>query len=185
MSTLKNLNTLSLLKDEWFTKHYSFIELHVNKMTIKLLRYLMYYSTWLTVQQNLYGVINNYTIAVNHKSHCFWIVYCINYYQGVNSVPSNLAVAYHGVTWDTKEKGFETVHDPDINLVCQFDRLPDQSLYYDVTWYVDDNEVLTNQTVSSSSSDLALLTGSQMLAKGKKANSMVFQLSFNDIQNKV
>lgn len=66
--------------------------------------------------------------------------------------------------------------------MCQFDRLPDQSLYYDVTWYVDDTEVLTNQTVSSNSSDLALLTGSQMLAKGKQANSMVFQLSFNEIQ---
>lgn len=60
--------------------------------------------------------------------------------------------------------------------MCQFDRLPDQSLYYDVTWYVDDTEVLTNQTVSSNSSDLALLTGSQMLAKGKKANSMVNEL---------
>uniref|UniRef100_A0A8W8NV44 VWFD domain-containing protein n=1 Tax=Magallana gigas TaxID=29159 RepID=A0A8W8NV44_MAGGI len=93
--------------------------------------------------------------------------------NGVNSVPSNLAVAYHGVTWDTNINGTQTVHDPDINLVCQFDRLPDQSLYYDVTWYVDDTEVLTNQTVSSYSSDLALLTGSQMLAKGKKANSMV------------
>lgn len=66
--------------------------------------------------------------------------------------------------------------------MCQFDRLPDQSLYYDVTWYVDDTEVLTNQTVSSNSSDLALLTGSQMLAKGKQANSMVFQLSFNEFQ---
>lgn len=131
-------------------------------------------------------VINNFTIAVNHKSHCFFFIFnFINYSQGVNSVPSNLAVAYHGVTWDTNIDGLQTVHDPDINLVCQFDRLPDQSLYYDVTWYVDDTEVLTNQTVSSNSSDLALLTGSQMLAKGKKANSMVFQLSFYDIQEKV
>lgn len=66
-----------------------------------------------------------------------------------------------------------TKHDPDVNLVCKFDRLPDETLFYDVTWYVDDTEVLTNQTVSSNSSDLALLTGSQMYVKGKKANSMV------------
>lgn len=90
-------------------------------------------------------------------------------------VPSNIFVAYHGVTWTTSNHTANTNHDPDVNLVCQFDRLPDQSLYYDVTWYVDDIEVLTNQTVSSDSSDLALLTGSQMLAKGKQANSMVFQ----------
>lgn len=106
------------------------------------------------------------------KSQYFWSFNYINV-KGVNGVPSNLAVAYHGVSWNTKHYGLQTVHDPDVNLVCQFDRLPDQSLYYDVTWYVDDTEVLTNQTVSSKSSDLALLTGSQMLAKGKKANSMV------------
>lgn len=91
----------------------------------------------------------------------------------VADVPSNIFVAYHGVTWTTSNHTANTNHDPDVNLVCQFDRLPDQSLFYDVTWYVDDIEVLTNQTVSSDSSDLALLTGSQILAKGKKANSMI------------
>lgn len=91
----------------------------------------------------------------------------------VTDVPSNIVVGYHGVTWTSSKKTANIVYDPDVNLVCQFDRLPDQSLYYDVTWYVDDTEVLTNQTVSSNSSDLALLTGSQMLAKGKKANSMI------------
>lgn len=96
-----------------------------------------------------------------------------SWFKGVTSVPSNVMVAYHGVTWQTIIKGVITIHDPDVNLVCQFDRLSDQSLFYDVTWYVEDTEVLTNQTVSSNSSDLALLTGSQMLAKGKKANSMV------------
>lgn len=94
-------------------------------------------------------------------------------FEGVTDVPSNVLVAYHGVTWETSVVGVTTIHEPDVNLVCQFDRLSDQSFYYDVTWYVDDTEVLTNQTVSSKSSDLALLTGSQMLAKGKKANSMV------------
>lgn len=94
-------------------------------------------------------------------------------FKGVTDVPSNIVVGYHGVTWTSSKKTANIVYDPDVNLVCQFDRLPDQSLYYDVTWYVDDTEVLTNQTVSSNSSDLALLTGSQMLAKGKKANSMV------------
>lgn len=106
------------------------------------------------------------------KSQYFWSFNYINV-KGVNGVLSNLAVAYHGVSWNTKHYGLQKVHDPDVNLVCQFDRLPDQSLFYDVTWYVDDTEVLTNQTVSSKSSDLALLTGSQMLAKGKKVNSMV------------
>lgn len=91
----------------------------------------------------------------------------------MTEVPSNVMVNYHGVTWNTKINGVATIHDPDVSLVCQFDRLPDQSLYYDITWYVDDTEVLTNQTVSSNTSDLALLTGSQMLEKGKKANSMV------------
>lgn len=62
--------------------------------------------------------------------------------------------------------------------MCKFDRLPDQSFYYGVTWYVDDKEVLTNQTVSSNSSDLALLTGSHLFAKRKKANSMVTVLTY-------
>lgn len=91
---------------------------------------------------------------------------------GVNGVPSNLVVKFHNVSWTTT-KGTRTIHDPDVVLACHFDRLNGQSFYYDVTWYVDDTEVLSNQTVSSDSSDLPLLTGTQMLEKGKKANSMV------------
>lgn len=97
----------------------------------------------------------------------------------MNGVPSNIAVVYHGVTWVTHIVGVSTLHEPEVNLICQFDRLPDETLFYDVTWYVDDTEVLTNQTVSSNLSDLALLTGSQMFAKGKKANSMVKSLKCN------
>lgn len=91
---------------------------------------------------------------------------------GVNGVPSNLLVKFHNVSWTTT-KGTPTFHDPDVVLACHFDRLNGQSLYYDVTWYVDDTEVLSNQTVSSDSFDLPLLTGTQMFEKGKKANSMV------------
>lgn len=101
----------------------------------------------------------------------------------MNDVPSNIAVAYHGVTWLTHTVGVSTLHEPEVNLICQFDRLPDETLFYDVTWYVDDTEVLTNQTVSSNSSDLALLTGSQMFAKGKKANSMVKSCTCNYLFN--
>lgn len=46
-------------------------------------------------------------------------------------------------------------------------------MYYDVTWYVDNTEVLTGQTVQS---NIALLSATQMLAKDKKANSMVCQV---------
>lgn len=91
---------------------------------------------------------------------------------GVNGVPSNLLVKFHNVSWTTT-KGTPTFHDPDVVLACHFDRLNGQSLYYDVTWYADDTEVLSNQTVSSDSLDLPLLTGTQMFEKGKKANSMV------------
>lgn len=101
---------------------------------------------------------------------------------GVTDVPSNLTVGYHEVTWETIVDGTNTAHQPDVNLVCHFNRLENISLYYDVTWYVDDTEVLTHQTVSSSSSDLALLKGTQMLAKRKKANSMV---KFVMMMNKV
>lgn len=93
----------------------------------------------------------------------------------MTNVTSNLEVAYHGVTWETTEfiEGVKAVYEPDINLVCLFDRLPDDTLYYDVTWYVDDTEILSHQTVTSNHSDLALLKGTQIFAKGKKANSMV------------
>nr|XP_034320141.1 uncharacterized protein LOC117687527 isoform X50 [Crassostrea gigas] len=91
----------------------------------------------------------------------------------VYDVPSNISVAYHRVTWNTRVEGITSFHDPEVNLVCKFDRFPDQSFYYGVTWYVDDKEVLTDQTVSSNSSDLALLTGSHLFANGKKANSMI------------
>lgn len=87
-------------------------------------------------------------------------------------MPTNLVVKFHNVSWTTT-KGITTVHEPDVVLACHFDRLHGQSLYYDVTWYVDDTEVLSKQTVSSDSSDLPLLTGTQMLEKGKKANAMV------------
>nr|XP_022312815.1 uncharacterized protein LOC111117870 isoform X2 [Crassostrea virginica] len=91
----------------------------------------------------------------------------------VSDIPKNIEVKYHSVSWTTSTEGVRTHYDPDINLACHFDRLPDDALFYDVTWYVDDTEVLTNQTVSSNSSDVALLSGSQMVAKGKKANSMI------------
>lgn len=91
----------------------------------------------------------------------------------MTDVPLNLAVGYHGVTWETTGYGVYTVHQPDVNLVCLFDRIVNTTWFYDVTWYVDDTEVLTHQTVSTNSSDLALLKGTQMDAKKKKANSMV------------
>lgn len=91
----------------------------------------------------------------------------------MTDVPLNLAVGYHGVTWETTVYGVDTVHQPDVNLVCLFDRIENTTWFYDVTWYVDDTEVLTHQTVSTNSSDLALLKGTQMHAKKKKANSMV------------
>ncbi|XP_078330755.1 von Willebrand factor D and EGF domain-containing protein-like [Crassostrea virginica] len=94
----------------------------------------------------------------------------------VADVPQNIEVRYHSVSWTTIEQTQpirQTVHDPDVNLECHFDRLSDLSLYYDVTWYVDNTEVLTNQTVSSNSSDIPLLSGTQMLAREKKANSMI------------
>lgn len=94
----------------------------------------------------------------------------------MTDVPSNLVVTYHGVTWKTHGQGVLRFHEPDVNLVCLFDRLPDDTLLYDVTWYVDDTEILTHQTVTSNTSDLALLKGTQILAKGKKANSMVTHL---------
>lgn len=91
----------------------------------------------------------------------------------MTDVPLNLAVGYHGVTCETTVYGVYTVHQPDVNLVCLFDRIVNTTWFYDVTWYVDDTEVLTHQTVSTNSSDLALLKGTQMDAKKKKANSMV------------
>lgn len=93
--------------------------------------------------------------------------------KGVSEVPRNIEVKYHGVSWTSSEPKAVTLHDPDVNFACHFDRLSDLSLYYDVTWYVDDTEIIAGQTVSSNSSDIPLLFGTQMLAKGKKANSMV------------
>lgn len=94
----------------------------------------------------------------------------------MTDVPSNPVVAYHGVTWETFLRGVYRVHEPDVNLVCLFGRLPDDTLLYDVTWYADDTEILKHQTVTPSRSDIALLKGTQILAKGKKANSMVTHL---------
>ena len=89
--------------------------------------------------------------------------------SGVSEVPDKIEVKYHSVSWVSSAKGIIVNHDPDINLACHFNRLLDDSLLYDVTWYVDNTEVFTNQTTS----DIALLSGSQMVRKGKKANSMV------------
>ncbi|XP_062578161.1 LOW QUALITY PROTEIN: uncharacterized protein LOC134240066 [Saccostrea cucullata] len=95
----------------------------------------------------------------------------------VSEVPSSITVAYHSVSWTTTttiNNGIkQTVHEPDVNLVCQFQRLANQDLYYDITWYADNTEVLRNQTITSNISEVAFLSGTQMLAKGKKANSMI------------
>lgn len=112
-------------------------------------------------------------VLISHQLH-IWC--CL--IKGVTDVPSNLLVTYHGVTWKTHYVGVSTFHEPDVNLVCLFDRLPDDTLLYDVTWYVDDTEILKHQTVTSNTSDLALLKGTQILAKGKKANSMVTHLLY-------
>ena len=92
-------------------------------------------------------------------------------------VPKNIEVKYHGVSWTSWINNTITFNEPDINLACHFDRLSDVTYYYDVTWYVDNSEVITGQTISSNSSDIALLSGSQMIAKGKKANSMVCRVN--------
>ncbi|XP_062614467.1 uncharacterized protein LOC134276206 [Saccostrea cucullata] len=98
-------------------------------------------------------------------------------FKGVSEVPSSITVAYHSVSWTSKTLTLNailrTIHEPDVNLVCQFQRLANQDLYYDITWYADDTEVLRNQTISSNISEVALLSGTQMLAKSKKANSMI------------
>lgn len=38
-----------------------------------MIYHIMYYFTLLTVNFMSNRVINNYTIAVNHKSHCFFL----------------------------------------------------------------------------------------------------------------
>lgn len=56
----------------------------------------------------------------------------------------NFEVVYYGVIWEIIEfiEGVKVVYDFDINLVCCFDCLFDDNLFYDVIWYVDDIEVL-------------------------------------------
>lgn len=123
----------------------------------------------------VYKELFTYTIHQNStdNSVCFRYVQLHYIIIGVLDVPSNIEVRYYGVSWTSLIVNANEVHEPDVNLACQFDRLSDLSLYYDVTWYVDNTEVLTGQTVSSNASDMALLTSTQMISKGKRANSMV------------
>lgn len=57
----------------------------------------------------------------------------------------NFEVVYYGVIWEIIEfiEGVKVVYEFDINLVCLFDCLFDDILYYDVIWYVDDMEILS------------------------------------------
>ncbi|XP_056007282.1 uncharacterized protein LOC125666050 [Ostrea edulis] len=91
----------------------------------------------------------------------------------VSGVPTNLVVSYHSVSWKIDVQGVITRHDPSVNLKCSFTPLTDNSLFYDISWYVDDVEVVSGQTVDSASLDNALLSARDMIKKNKKAGSMI------------
>ncbi|XP_062620579.1 uncharacterized protein LOC134282147 [Saccostrea cucullata] len=71
------------------------------------------------------------------------------------------------------EPGYHLVkHDPAVTLLCEFNWKTDEDLYYDITWYIDEQEVL-NQTVDASNNYTAVLTAYDVLGADKKIGTNV------------
>ncbi|XP_062618288.1 von Willebrand factor D and EGF domain-containing protein-like [Saccostrea cucullata] len=121
-------------------------------------------------------VKNCTTYMVYHLKPVFYCNsgYCFELSDNcVKGVPSNLSVSYHNVSWVSKVFGTSTLHSPSVMFKCSFTPLPDTSLFYEISWYVDDIEVVRSETLSYNSLENALLSSKQIAQKQKKAGSTI------------
>ncbi|XP_061167223.1 uncharacterized protein LOC133176067 [Saccostrea echinata] len=94
----------------------------------------------------------------------------------VSDVPSDLLVSYHNVSWKEDIDGVITNYVPSVNLKCSFTPLADTSLFYEITWYVDNEEVVKSKTLAHDSLEDAILSSEHILNKQKKSGSMIYCL---------
>ncbi|XP_062585436.1 von Willebrand factor D and EGF domain-containing protein-like, partial [Saccostrea cucullata] len=93
----------------------------------------------------------------------------------VEGVPTNISVSYYNVSWESlpNETAPYRIHKPSVNLVCNFEPINNGGLLYEVNWFIDNKEVLRNQTLSSDERMNAILSASQILRINGRAGSMI------------
>ncbi|XP_062617865.1 uncharacterized protein LOC134279469 [Saccostrea cucullata] len=85
-------------------------------------------------------------------------------------------VANYNISWNyqiSKISYALSRYDPRLNFICRFTPLTDESLLYEISWYVDDTEVIKGQTVNLSTIENALLPAMAILENNKTAGSMI------------
>ncbi|XP_062618287.1 von Willebrand factor D and EGF domain-containing protein-like [Saccostrea cucullata] len=118
---------------------------------------------------------SSYIVYQLPQVNCCNSAYCFESDQKCTlDVPKDPSVSYYNLSWNRKDfgRGFSR-YDPSVNLICRFTPLKDDSLFYDISWYVDDLEVVKGQTVTSHTLDHALLSAFDILKKNKTAGSMI------------
>ncbi|XP_062586749.1 uncharacterized protein LOC134248353 isoform X2 [Saccostrea cucullata] len=117
---------------------------------------------------------SSYMVYHLPKVNCCNSAYCFESDQKCTlDGPKDPTVSYHNLSWDREDRGVVSRYDPSVNLICKFTPLKNDSLFYDISWYVDDLEVVKGQTVTSHTLDRALLSAFDILKKNKTAGSMI------------
>ena len=81
---------------------------------------------------------------------------------------------YHNVTWiSTIETANRTVHEPSINLRCNFTQFSDVSVYYKIEWYAEGNMLIRSHVVSALDIDQSVLPLREVIAMRKTAGAQV------------
>ncbi|XP_062589917.1 uncharacterized protein LOC134251518, partial [Saccostrea cucullata] len=124
----------------------------------------------------LYSVYELTPLALCNSAYCFE-----KNRTCVEGELAEVSVAYHNVTWKSfitnidirgKNSRIEK-HEPTVNMICKFSLLNENNLFYHITWYVDNTEVISNQTVSADEKESAILSASDLLRAKKKAGSKI------------
>ncbi|XP_062620534.1 uncharacterized protein LOC134282100 isoform X2 [Saccostrea cucullata] len=105
---------------------------------------------------------------------CCNSAYCFESPTGCKSDASmDPSVENYNISWVIETRGNISRYDPRLNFICRFTPLTDESLFYDISWYVDDIEVIKGQTVNLSTMENALLPVMTILENNKTAGLMI------------
>ena len=85
-----------------------------------------------------------------------------------------MTVVYHNVSWiSIIETANRTVHEPSINLICNFTQFSDVSVYYKIQWYAEGNMLIRSHVVSALDIDQSVLPLREVIAMRKTAGAQV------------
>ena len=85
-----------------------------------------------------------------------------------------MTVVYHNVSWiRIPETATRTVHEPSINLRCNFSLFRDVSLHYSVEWYVDEDTLVKESQVNTANIERSILSMQDLFPRTITAGTKV------------